>query len=143
MPLAAERSLQAGARQHGFKKGTRRYNAYVYGTMNKLGILSSNHAGALGPDKLLKGTNLDYEPTFKNVHGIHIAVVVAIIFVLAYHFRGQIFQLGLGGGGKKQAPGPNGDGASAYIDQQSYAGWIATQYNSLGAMAGALNGEAN
>lgn len=142
MPLKLERSLQAEARHHGFKKGSKRYNAYVYGTMNKLGILSSNHAGALGPDKLLEGKSLDYEPTFKNVHGIHIAVIVAIIFVLVYHFRGQVFQIGLGGG-RKQAPGSNGDGASAYLDQQTYAGWIATQYNSLGAMAGALNGEAN
>jgi len=144
MPLAAERSLKAGAREHGFKKGTHRYNAYVYGTMNKLGILEHNHAGNLGPDKLLKGApkKLDYDPTIANVHGIHIGVVVVLIFLLVYHFRGQLFQVGLGGGAHAN-PGMNGDGASGYINTQSYGGWIATQYNSLGATAGALNGEAD
>lgn len=140
MPLKAERSLQAGAKEHGFKKGTHRYNAYVYGTMNKLGILEHNHAGNLGPDKLLKNApkKLDYDPTFANVHGVHIAVVVALIFLFVYHVRKQNFSAG-----PHANPGVNGDGASGYVNTQSYGGWVATQYNSLGAYAGALNGESN
>lgn len=36
MPLKAERSLKREAHKHGFKTGSKRYRAYVYGTLNKL-----------------------------------------------------------------------------------------------------------
>lgn len=35
MPLKMEKSLKHEAVKHGFKKGGKRYNAYVYGTLNK------------------------------------------------------------------------------------------------------------
>lgn len=134
MPLLAEQNLKKQAKQHGFKKGSRRYNAYVYGTMNKLGILNSNHAGALGPDRLVGKIDLDYRPTFDKVPGIHIAVTVAIILLLWYFISG------------KQLPfvgGINGSGASTYNNVQSVRGWMTYQFNSLGANAGVLNGESN
>lgn len=135
MPLAAERSLKTEARKHGFKKGTRRYNAYVYGTMNKLGILTSNHAGSLAPDRMIGKVDLDYRPTFANVHGVHIAVIVALLLLIVWHvnFSHPSFI----------NPGKNGDGATGYINTQSYAGWKDVQYNALGATAGALYGESN
>lgn len=85
----------------------------------------------------MKIPNLDYKPTFANVRGIHIAVVV-VLLLLAYHFF-------FGGASLAFARfnGKNGDGSSTYVDTQSFSGWIATQYNSLGANAGALNGESN
>lgn len=35
MPVKLERKLMREANQHGFKKGTKQYGAYVYGTINK------------------------------------------------------------------------------------------------------------
>jgi hypothetical protein len=36
MPAKMEKSLKQEALKHGFKKGGKRYNAYVYGTLAKL-----------------------------------------------------------------------------------------------------------
>jgi hypothetical protein len=36
VPKRVERALQASAKRKGFKKGSERYNRYVYGTMAKL-----------------------------------------------------------------------------------------------------------
>ena len=135
MPVKLERHLQAEARQKGYKRGSERYNAYVYGTMNKLGMLSHNHAGNLGPDKLLH--KADYSPTFTNVKGVHIAIVVVIIFLVIWWMKGGSM------GPMYTGSYANGDGASRYLNTASYKGWVAYQYNSLGAQAGALNGESN
>lgn len=35
MPLKMEKSLKHEALKHGMKKGTKRYNAYVFGTLQK------------------------------------------------------------------------------------------------------------
>lgn len=135
MPKKLELRLQREAREKGYKKGTEHYDRYVYGTMNKLGLMSHNHAGNLGPDRLLKGKG-DYEPTFKNVKGIHIGIVTVIIFLV-------IWYVVMGKGTTWHYSGKNGDGATAYLNTANYAGWKAYQYNSLGAYAGALNGESN
>ena len=136
MPLAMEKGLKRGAIKHGFKPGSKRYNAYVYGHMQNIGVLNSNHAGSLGPDKMFNIKKLDYKPTFANVKGVHIAVIVVVAYLLYRHFTGfDIFA--------HPNPGVNGDGATQYVNTQSYGGWVATQYNSLGANAGALNGESN
>lgn len=94
--------------------------------MAKLGI-------TLGADKLIKGKG-NYEPTFKNVRGIHIGVVTVMVLLVGWYLL-------------KDRPtvirGSNGDGATSYVDTQSFQGWKFYQYNSLGAMAGALNGESN
>lgn len=135
MPLKLEHSLQGEARQKGYRKGTKRYDRYVYGTMNKLGLMSHNHAGNLGPDRLLRGKG-DYEPTFKNVRGIHIGVVTVIILLVVWY-------LVMGKGTTWSYKGVNGDGASVYLNTASYSGWKAYQYNALGATSGALNGESN
>ena len=37
MPLKAERALKKSARKHGFKKGSKRWGRYIYGTMYKHG----------------------------------------------------------------------------------------------------------
>ena len=135
MPLEMERHLRTEARQHGYKVGSRRYNAYVYGTLRKSGMLNSNHAGSLGPDKMFTIKKLDYKPTIPNVKAIHIAVVVVVIYLLYTHFMGMNPFM--------SQSGVNGDGASTYVNTQSYGGWIATQYHPLGANAGALTGESN
>lgn len=36
MPKRLEHILQVSAEKRGLKKGTRRYNAYVYGTLTKI-----------------------------------------------------------------------------------------------------------
>ena len=36
MPIKTELALKAQALKKGFKPGTPRYNAYVYGTLNKI-----------------------------------------------------------------------------------------------------------
>lgn len=82
-----------------------------------------------GPDKF------NYTPTFKNVRGIHIGVVTVIFLLIAWYlFKGNIGY---------NPPARNGNGATAYVDTQSFQGWKFYQYNSLGATAGALNGESN
>lgn len=147
MPLKLEHKLQAGAESHGFKKGTKRYNAYVYGTMNKMGMLTSNHAGSLAPDKMIGKIDLDYRPTFANVHGIYIGITVAIILLIVWHVN--IFHpyfLAPSTSGTNAYSGPrehNGTGASGYIAAKSGEGWVQVQYNSLGANAGVLYGESN
>lgn len=135
MPLKMERSLKAQARKHGFAPGSKRYDAYVYGTLRKE-ALAHNHAGALGPEKMFKIKSLDYKPTFANVKGVHIAVTAVIVYLLYSHFTGYSLTT-------LKNPGKNGDGATQYVNTQSYGGWVATQYNSLGASAGALDGLSN
>ena len=102
--------------------------------MNKLGLMSHNHAGNLGPDRLLKGRG-EYEPTFKNVKGIHIGIVTVIVFLVIWHLMGRTTTWNY--------RGKNGDGATTYLNTASYSGWKAYQYNALGATAGALNGESD
>lgn len=36
MPKEIHRRLVASAKKHGFKKGSKRYNRYVYGTLAKI-----------------------------------------------------------------------------------------------------------
>jgi len=36
MPVKIERALKKSASEHGFKKGSERYGAYVYGSLNKI-----------------------------------------------------------------------------------------------------------
>lgn len=38
MPKELERDLKQGARKKGFIPGSDRYNRYVYGTMNNMGL---------------------------------------------------------------------------------------------------------
>lgn len=42
MPKAMEASLKMSAKTHHFKKGSKRYNRYVYGTMQEKGLLHSH-----------------------------------------------------------------------------------------------------
>lgn len=125
MPAKLEHNLERGAREHGFKKGSKRYNAYVYGYMNEHGFLRHNHAGNLGPDKILKDRpklKLDYEPSIKGVHGIHIGIMVAVIFLLYLAIFGNPFKSGV---------------------STDLLSWWDIQYNSLGAHANADVGESN
>jgi hypothetical protein len=41
MPIKIERKLKRSAAEHGYRKGTKEYGAYVYGTLNKI----ENNAG--------------------------------------------------------------------------------------------------
>lgn len=131
MPIKVEHALEKSAEKHHFKKGSKRYNAYVYGTMNKLGLFSYNHAGNLGPDKLLNNSSggkvpsmksFDYEPTFPNVHGVHIGICIVVIVIIYLAVFGYPFW-------------PK--------TSLEMAQWADIQYNSLGAQAGALTGEAD
>lgn len=81
---------------------------------------------------------IDYDPTFKNVHGVHIGVVVALLFLgyIAF-FRGGVASPF---GGPREL---NGTGANAYISTRSIEGWEAIQYHSLGASSGILTGESD
>lgn len=80
----------------------------------------------------------DYEPTIPNVRGIHIGVVVAILFLLWWFFcRGYV------GFNPMMTTGVNGDGAATYLNVADTTGWIEYQYNSLGAFAGAGVGGSN
>lgn len=85
----------------------------------------------------MKIPSFDYEPTFPNVHGIHIGVMTALIVVVLYYLLGGLPGGNLFGGPRVE----NGNGASAYISTRSVEGWEAVQYHSMGAYAGALEGE--
>jgi len=39
MPKKVEKKLKAQAAKKGFKKGSKKYGAYVYGTMKKRGLM--------------------------------------------------------------------------------------------------------
>lgn len=133
MPEQLERKLKSEAHDKGFKTGSKRYNAYVYGTLNKLGVLNSNHAGALAPEGILM--KLTYNSTHPNVRGVHIGIVVALLFVIGWFMtKGKL---------NPQPGAQNGDGASQYLNTADYTGWVQYQYNDLGAQAGALTGESN
>ena len=99
MPKQMEQRLSKEAQSKGLQKGSKRYNAYVYGTMNKMGKLdpiSSNHAG--GPEKVFSENPL---PGFKNPPNVtvpHILLVTGIIFVVAV-------LLGLGARARLAVPG--------------------------------------
>lgn len=136
MPKALEHKLEIEARHKGFKKGSDRYNRYVYGTMN---IIEHNKAG--GPEKVFSSNPIKMrtgESTHPRVHGVHIGVTIAILVLLWYFFfreRGFI-----------STPSPAQVNpwvpTSPYPGFASYSGWISAQYNSLGANAGALDGQA-
>lgn len=136
MPKELENKLEREAHRRHYSK--ERTNRYVYGTLNRLGMLKHNHAGNLAPDHLLRGYNMkfDYAPTFEHVHGVHIGIVVAVIVVIAYFFGWRLPTIQNFGGPVRY----NGDGASLYISTRSVEGWEAVQYHSLGANAGVLEG---
>lgn len=87
----------------------------------------------------MKIPKFEYEPTFPNVHGIHIGIVVALFVVAWYAFVGSLPMGNMFAGPRAQ----NGDGASQYISTRSVEGWEAVQYHALGAYAGALTGESD
>jgi hypothetical protein len=76
----------------------------------------------------------NYEPTFPNVRGVHIGIIVAILLVVIWHTRGMYNPV---------VGDVNGDGSTTFVDVSSTQGWIAMQYNSLGSQAGAGVGESN
>lgn len=79
----------------------------------------------------------NYEPTFKNVRGIHIGIIVAVLFLIYWSvMRGGSYTPNVD-------TGVNGDGASAYLNVADTTGWIEYQYNSLGSSAGAGIGESS
>lgn len=87
----------------------------------------------------MKIPKFDYEPTFPNVHGIHIGITVALVVIAYYFFFGGLPGSNLFAGPRVE----NGNGASAYVSTRSVEGWEAVQYHALGAYAGALTGESD
>lgn len=140
MPKQLERKLEAEATRKGYTG--KKKDRYVYGSLYN--IEHHNRAGWLGPDKLVRNKTVkipkfDYDPTFKNVHGVHIGVVVAFL-VVAYFLVAHKLPMGNAFAGGAT---PNGNGASQYISTRSVEGWEAVQYHSQGAYAGALVGESD
>lgn len=141
MPKALENKLEHEASRHGYKKGSERYNAYVYGTMN---IIEHNKAG--GPEKVFEGKNPFHKmggastQTHPKVHGVHIGITMAIIIVAAYFiFKGPLLTSSTPSPAQVNPWVPT----SPYPGYASYKGWVNTQYGALGAYAGALNGQSD
>lgn len=81
---------------------------------------------------------LKIEPTFKNVNGVEIGIMVSFIILLWFFFCRMN-----GGGWINGQSLVNGDGASRILDVSSFVGWSQYQFNSLGSRSGALQGESN
>lgn len=134
MPKEVEDKLKHEAAQKGFKRGSDRYNAYVYGTMQRLGLLKHNHAGNLGPDKLFKGKTMH-----ERVTPVEIGIVVALILLwYTVCFKNAYVT--------PSTPIPNLSNTFLPVEPYTpidYSAWEDVQYNSLGANAGAGNGQSN
>lgn len=127
MPKQLERKLKAEAVAHGYAPGSEKYNAYVYGTLNKI-------TGEYGPDRLLKEIFMEYKPSFGFVHVPMIAVVFSILLLLWYFVfrKSPLFSKFLGNN-VFQKSAPPGSKDNNYL---SYSGWYSAQYNANGAEAG-------
>jgi hypothetical protein len=142
MPKELEEKLGREAEHHGYKKGSKHYNAYVYGTLN---AIAHNKAG--GPEKVFSHDPFKmkklggYDSTHPKVKGIHIGITVAIILVVAYYI--------VHGTGLHMSSVPSPAQVNPFVPSTPYPGWADytgwqnTQYNQLGAYAGALHGEGN
>lgn len=135
MPKKLEAKLEREASEKGYTG--RRKDRYVYGTLNKMGLLNSNHAGNLGPDKLLKG---GYEPMTPHVNAVEIGVVVALVLLVWFLFFKQPITI------INSTPIPHLDNTflpSEPYTPIDYSAWEDVQYNSLGANAGDGQGQSN
>lgn len=138
MPKELEEKLRKQSEKKGY--AGKREDRYVYGTMN---VIEHNRAG--GPEKVLennpfkKKSGDTTKPSVANVHPVGIGITIAVIVVLIYAFRNKI--------GINSIPSPAQINpyvpTAPYPPTANYQGWISTQYNPLGASAGALYGEGN
>lgn len=127
MPEAMERSLRAEAEKHGYLRGSRRYNSYVYGTLQK--FKKHNHAGWLGPDKIFRNKGKHMKDIIYLFHIGAIAFGIIALWILFGVLEG-------GSGSSSNIP-------SYYDPNLNYDSWSDYQRNSYGANAGILEGEAN
>lgn len=137
MPKKLERELKQRAVEHGYAPGSDRYNAYVYGTLNKV-------IGEWGVDRFLKRLKLmpkgltEYKPSFGFVHVPMIAIVFSILILLWYFvFRKSPIFGRFQGNTTINGTVPPGSSDDNYLD---YSGWYAAQYNANGAEAGYKTG---
>jgi hypothetical protein len=146
MPKQLEEKLGREAEKHGYKKGTEHYNAYVYGTLK---MIEHNKAG--GPEKVFEGKNKnpfkgglkggDKMRVHPKVGGVPIGIVIAILLVLWYFFQknGGMVMVSSASPAQVNPFVPT----SPYPGWANYTGWKNTQYNQLGAYAGALTGQSD